>query len=280
MADILITGASTGIGEATALHLDQLGHRVFAGVRKDADGERLVEQAGSGRLMPVTLDVTDDDQVTEALGLVADETDGRLDGVVNNAGLAIGGPVEFIPLSDFRRQMDVNVTGLLAVTQAAMPLIRAGGGRVVLVGSVSGRVAVPMTGAYSASKFAVEALADTLRMELRRWNIQVVLIQPGAVKTSIWDKGRAQAAAMRDNYPTAALDLYTDEIDKVVTNLDAQDEAGVPPLRVAEKIEKALFARRPSPRYGVGTDAAAGKVLARILPDRVKDVVVAKVAGP
>jgi NAD(P)-dependent dehydrogenase (short-subunit alcohol dehydrogenase family) len=137
-----------------------------------------------------------------------------------------------------------------------------------------------MTGAYSASKFAVEALADTLRMELGHWGLHVSLIQPGAVKTPIWDKGREQASTMRDDYSPRALELYHDEIDKVVKNLDAQDEAGIPPVKVAEVIEKALFSRRPRARYGVGTDAKVGKVLARVLPDRAKDVVIGKFLRP
>jgi NAD(P)-dependent dehydrogenase (short-subunit alcohol dehydrogenase family) len=206
MAGILITGASTGIGEATALHLDGLGHRVFAGVRNEADGERLAAAARSGRLTPVHLDVTDDAGIATALDEVGEASGGRLDGVVNNAGVALGGPLDFLPMEDFRTQMDINVTGLLAVTQAAMPLIRGASGRVVLIGSMSGRLAVPMTGAYSASKFAVEALADTLRMELSPWGLAVSLIQPGAIKTPIWDKGREQLVAMTDRYTPEALE--------------------------------------------------------------------------
>lgn len=280
MADILITGASTGIGEATALHLTGLGHRVFAGVRKDADGEKLVDAARSGRLTPVRLDVTDDVGIGDALDEVGAATGGRLDGVVNNAGIAVGGPLEFLPMDEFRSQMDINVTGLLAVTQAALPLIRRAGGRVVLIGSMSGRVAVPMTGAYSASKFAVEALADALRMELSRWGLAVSLIQPGAIKTPIWDKGREQAAAMTDNYSPEALELYTDEIDQVVRGIEEQDDNGIPPVEVAKAVEAALFSKRPRSRYAVGVDAKAAGVVARLLPDRVKDVVISRFVLP
>ena len=280
MADILITGASTGIGEATALHLDSLGHRVFAGVRKDADGERLVKASRAGQLVPVQLDVTDDDGIADALEEVADTTGGSLDGVVNNAGVAIGGPLEFIPLDEFRTQMEVNVTGLLAVTQMALPLLRPATGRIVLVGSMSGRLAVPMTGAYSASKFALEALADTLRMELAPWDISVSLIQPGAIKTPIWDKGRAQVDTMTDRYSEEALELYADGIETVVRGIDEQDEAGIPPLKVAEAVERALFSARPRTRYAVGTDAKVATMLVRALPDRAKDKLVARFLKP
>ncbi|MEL7208969.1 MAG: SDR family oxidoreductase [Actinomycetota bacterium] len=281
MAEVLITGASTGIGEATALHLDRLGHRVFAGVRKASDGERLAGASRSGRLQPVTLDVTDPAQIEGAIAEVSEATDGRLDGVVNNAGVAVGGPLEFLPLDDFRMQMDINVTGLLAVTQAALPLVRRSArGRVVFVGSISGRLAVPMTGAYSASKFAVEALSDAFRMELAPFGIGVSLIQPGAIKTPIWDKGRAQADEMSQKYDAEALELYRDGVQSVVEGIEQQDRAGIDPIEVAKAIEKALFAERPAARYKVGTDAKAGAVLARVLPDRAKDLVITKFIRP
>lgn len=270
MSDVLISGASTGIGEATALRLAGRGHRVFAGVRREEDGDRLVD-AGGDRVVPVRLDVTDDEQVTAALDEVAGATGGRLDGVVNNAGIAVGGPLEFLPLADFRRQLDVNVTGLLAVTQAALPLLRPAKGRVVLIGSMSGRIAVPMTGAYAASKYAVEALADTLRLELAPWGLRVSLLQPGAIKTPIWDKGRQQADEMREKYSPEAIDLYRDRIDEVVRGIDEQDEAGIPPAEVAVVVERALTAERPRSRYAVGMDAKAAVALARVLPDRAKD---------
>ena len=280
MADILITGASTGIGEATALHLTGRGHRVFAGVRKGADGTRLEASAPPGSLTPVHLDVTDEAGIADALEEVGATTGGCLDGVVNNAGIAVGGPLEFLPLDDFRMQIDVNVTGLLAVTQAALPLIRRGHGRVVLIGSMSGRVAVPMTGAYSASKFAVEALADALRMELRPWKLPVSLIQPGAIKTPIWDKGREQAASMSEQFTPEALTLYADGIETVVKGIDEQDDNGIPPVEVAKTVEKALFAKRPRSRYPVGTDAKVAGVIARLLPDRLKDEVITRFVLP
>jgi NAD(P)-dependent dehydrogenase (short-subunit alcohol dehydrogenase family) len=228
----------------------------------------------------VHLDVTDDAGIATALDEVGEASGGRLDGVVNNAGVALGGPLEFLPMEDFRTQMDINVTGLLAVTQAAMPLIRGASGRVVLIGSMSGRLAVPMTGAYSASKFAVEALADTLRMELSPWGLAVSLIQPGAIKTPIWDKGREQLVAMTDRYTPEALELYADGIESVAKGIEQQDDDGISPVEVAKAVEKALFSKRPRSRYAVGVDAKAGAVLARALPDRVKDVVIGRFLRP
>jgi NAD(P)-dependent dehydrogenase (short-subunit alcohol dehydrogenase family) len=280
MADVLITGASTGIGEATALRLGGRGHRVFAGVRRPADGRRLTAVAGGDHLTPVALDVTDDAGVAAALAEVSDATGGRLDGVVNNAGIAVGGPLEFLPLEDFRRQLEVNVTGLLAVTQSALPLLRRAQGRVVLIGSMSGRVAVPMTGAYAASKFAVEALADALRLELSPWGLGVSLVQPGAVRTPIWDKGREQVASMADRFPPDALELYADGIEGVAAGIERQEEDGIAPIEVAAAVERALFAARPRTRVAVGSDAKVAVALARVLPDRLKDVLIDRFVRP
>lgn len=196
---VVVTGASTGIGEATALRFDRRGWQVFAGVRSQTDAERLTAQAGS-RLRTVMLDVTDEQMVGAAADTIRSAVGrGGLAGVVNNAGVALGGPVEYLPLEEWRRQLEVNVLGQIAVTKAMMPMIRQGRGRIVFIGSISGRVAAPMMGPYSASKFALEAIAETLRHELRPWGIRVVLIEPGAVKTAIWDK-----AVGRSPMPTSS----------------------------------------------------------------------------
>ena len=163
---VVITGASTGIGRATALHLDRLGYRVFAGVRQEADAES-IRQRSSARLSPVFLDVTAAASIQAAATLVAAEVgETGLAGVVNNAGIGLGGPLEFFPIDELRRQFEINIVGPLAVTQAFLPLIRRGRGRIVLVGSISSRRASPIAGPYNASKFALEALADALRLEL------------------------------------------------------------------------------------------------------------------
>lgn len=177
---VVITGASTGIGAACALELDRRGFRVFAGVRKAADGLRLHEQA-SRWLAPLMIDVTDATSIAEAAKTVAAALDGGpLTGLVNNAGIVVGGPLETLPPSEFRRQLDVNVVGQLLVTQAFLPLLRAGRGRIVNIGSFSGRVGVPYSGAYAASKHALKAMTDSLRIELRRWKISVSTVEPGS----------------------------------------------------------------------------------------------------
>ncbi|MEK7693262.1 MAG: SDR family oxidoreductase, partial [Chloroflexota bacterium] len=184
---VVITGASTGIGEACALHLDALGWRVFAGVRKGADGEALQRKA-SARLIPVRIDVTDQASIASACDAVAQELGARgLDGLVNNAGIAVAAPLEFVPIDDLRRQLEINVIGQIAVTQAFLALIRTARGRIVNIGSVSGKLATPFTGPYSASKFAMEALTDALRIELRPWKIEVSIVEPGSIATPIWE---------------------------------------------------------------------------------------------
>ncbi len=181
---VLVTGAAKGIGRATVLRLARGGWRVFAGVRHAEDGEALraaaagdgdaaarsgASEAARGSVVPVLLDVTDDAQIAAAADAIRNATDGLLHGVVNNAGIAVAGPLEFLPVAALRRQLDVNVIGQVAVTQAMLPLVRAARGRLVFVGSIAGRSAMPFVGPYSASKFALEALADTLRVELLPW---------------------------------------------------------------------------------------------------------------
>ena len=205
---VLITGASTGIGEACALHLDQLGWRVFAGVRKDADGDALRAKA-SARLLPVRIDVVDAASIAAAREVVLRELGDRgLDGLVNNAGIAIAAPLEFVPIEDLRRQLEINVIGQIAVTQAFLAPIRKARGRVVNMGSIGGRLATPFLGPYNASKFALEALTDSLRAELRPWGIQVAVIEPGSIATPIWEKSTAEADRMEATLPPEGHALY------------------------------------------------------------------------
>jgi NAD(P)-dependent dehydrogenase (short-subunit alcohol dehydrogenase family) len=282
---VVVTGASTGIGRATALRLAGDGWRVFAGVRKEADGERLVADAAPGtRLDPLLLDVTDDAGVDKAFGVVEGAVGSAgLAAVVNNAGTAIGGPVEYLPLDVWRDQFAVNVFGQIAVTKAALPLLRRyrgeGGsrhGRVVFIGSNSGRQAAPMLGPYSASKFAVEGLADTLRMELAGSGVTVVLIEPGAIKTPIWDKGRTLADRLERELPAEALQRYRGLIDATRGAIDMQDSSGAPPEKAAAVVAKALAAKRPLARYQVGADATVSVLAARLLPDRLRDLAMRK----
>lgn len=279
---MLVTGASTGIGRACALRLVAAGHLVFAGVRRDADADALAcdAPAGEGRLVPVQLDVTDEDQV----GAVLDEVGRslgrqRFAGLVNNAGIAVGGPVEHLGLDWWRRQLEVNVIGQVAVTRAALPLVRAGAGRIVFIGSNSGRIGTPMMAPYCASKFAVEGLAESLRHELADWEIPVVVVEPGAVRTPIWDKGRDLADRLDAELPAEAHDSYGRLIAMVRRGIEAREHAGIDPDRVAVVVERALAVDRPRTRYQVGADAVASALLARLLPDRARDVVVARVAS-
>ena len=192
MRSVLITGASTGIGRATALRLDAAGWRVFAGVRKEEDAAALSE-AGSERLMPLILDITGAGQIAAAAARVEAESAAGLDGLVNNAGVAIPGPLETLAIEDFRRQVEVNMTAHVAVTQALLPAVRAATGRIVFISSIGGRVALPLTGAYHAAKFGIEAVGDVFRQELRPWGISVSIVEPGSIDTPIWERGERTA---------------------------------------------------------------------------------------
>lgn len=277
---VLVTGASTGIGRATALRLAAAGWRVFAGVRRDADGRALAD-ASAGSLTPVVLDVTDPAQIAAAADSIADAVGGAgLAGLVNNAGIARGGPVEYLPVDDWRLQFEVNLFGQVAVTQAMMPLLRDARGRIVFIGSNSGRISTPMMAPYGASKFAIEALAASMRLELRPWGMKVVVVEPGAVKTAIWDKGRALADELEAVMPADAASRYGDQIAAIRKGIETQDRTGIPADRVAAVVEKALTADRPRARYQVGIDSHVSAAASRVLPDRLLDVAVAKLAGP
>lgn len=179
MKSALVTGASTGIGRATALHLDRAGWRVFAGVRREEDADSL-RAGGSERLVPSMLDVTDPDQVSAAAERIRSAVgEAGLDGLVNNAGIGLLGPLETLPIEDFRRTVEVNLIAQVAVTQALLPQVRAARGRIVFVSSVGGRMAMPFGSPYHAAKFGLEAVADSLRRELRPWGIEVAVIEPG-----------------------------------------------------------------------------------------------------
>lgn len=273
---VVITGASTGIGAACALHLDRLGWRVFAGVRKQGDAEALRAQ-GSARLTPISLDVTDTVSISTAAGAVAGAVGAAgLAGLVNNAGIVVPGPIEFLPLPDLRRQLEINVVGQVAVTQAFLALIRAGHGRIVNMGSISGRMATPFTGAYSASKFALEALTDALRLELQPWGISVSIIEPSAVATPIWEKSAKTAEAMLGSASPETLVLYAEAIEAVKKTAAHAAEGAIDPVEVARAVEHALTASRPRTRYLVGREAKMRAAMALLVPDRVRDNLVAK----
>ena len=281
---VVITGASTGIGEACALSLDRRGWQVFAAVRREEDGRRLQARA-SERLRPVLLDVTDGPGIAAAVREVASAVGpGGVQGLVNNAGIAVGGPLEFISLEQFRWQFEVNVFGLLQVTQLFLPLIRTGHGRIVNIGSIAGRVASPMVGPYCASKHAVEALTDALRLELAPWNLHVSVVEPGVVATPIWDKGVREMDAELARMPAQGLERYDLLIRAFRRLLGGASQRGVMPDAVARRVEHALTSRRPRHRYLVGTDARLRLMAQTILPRRWVDALIQRVlrraAGP
>jgi NAD(P)-dependent dehydrogenase (short-subunit alcohol dehydrogenase family) len=272
---VLVTGASTGIGRASALRLANAGWKVFAGVRKNADAERLRADAPES-LQPLILDVTDAAQVAAARTDIETAASGQLAGLVNNAGISLPGALEFQPLDEFRRQIEVNLTAQLAVTQALLPLLRAARGRIVNITSIGGRVATPFIGAYSASKFGFEAISDALRIELRPWGIHVAAIEPGAIATEIWDKGQAAGDDYESSAPPEALSLYGEQLQAVRNMANVMKKRAVTPDKVAKAVEHALTARRPKTRYVVGFDAHAQRLMSSLLPDRMVDAAISR----
>jgi NAD(P)-dependent dehydrogenase (short-subunit alcohol dehydrogenase family) len=274
MRSVLVTGASTGIGRATALRLDRSGWRVFAGVRKPEDAESLRGEA-SLQLAPVTLDVTVPEQIAAAAELVGRETGGSLDGLVNNAGVAIPGPLETVPLEDFRRQIEVNLTAYVAVSQAMLPLIRKAEGRLVFLSSIGGRIAFPFGGPYHASKFATEAIGDVFRQELRPWGIKVAIVEPGSIDTPIWERGQRNGEEIEAKSPRTNL-LYGAALEKFKKVIEDTAERGIPPEKVATAISHALSSPRPRSRYLVGLDAKLQARLKPLIPTRLFDRIVAR----
>jgi len=273
----LVTGASTGIGRATVLRLAAAGWSVLAGVRDSVAGGELAAQAGAG-LNPISLDVTDEAQVAAAAELVAAQTQtatagspgpGRLDALVNNAGIGLGGPLELVSAEDWRTQFEVNVFGQAAVTRALLPALRAASGRIVFVSSVGGRVSVPFNGPYAASKHALEAIGDALRGELHSSRIKVSLVEPGGVKTPIWDKARALAGQF--TVPPELEREYARVPGALTKLMNDSERRGVSPERVAATIERALTARRPRARYVVGGEAHGMIAAHALLPTAAFD---------
>jgi NAD(P)-dependent dehydrogenase (short-subunit alcohol dehydrogenase family) len=264
--NMLVTGTSTGIGRACAVRLAELGYRVLAGVRKESDGEALRAE-GRGRIEPALLDVTDAGSIAKARATLGDQP---LAGLVNNAGIATLGPLELLPIDAWRRQFEVNVIGLVAVTQACLPLLRRGPGRIVNVGSIAGRSALPGTGAYDSTKFAIEAISDVLRTELHAWGISVSLIEAGAVATPIWEKSLREADDLPRRVAPESYALYRELMTKVRQEAEQAARTALPVRAVVRAVEHALTARRPRTRYVLGRDAWFWLLL-NWLPDRWRD---------
>jgi NAD(P)-dependent dehydrogenase (short-subunit alcohol dehydrogenase family) len=272
---VLITGASRGIGRATALRLARAGWTVYATVRKEADGAELVAAAAGHQVTPLRLDVTDD----AAVATLADSLPERLDAVVNNAGIVVSGPLESLSAADLREQFEVNVVAAVAVTNAVLPRLRAARGRIVFVSSLSGIVSTPMTGAYNASKFALEAIADAWRLELRQWGIKVVLVEPAMTDTDLWRDApevlEEEAASMSDEHRA----LYGEHLEGMRKVIPRIQKMAKPVDTVAATIERALTATRPKARYPVGVDVRIQAALSGVTPARMMDAVNGKFTG-
>jgi NAD(P)-dependent dehydrogenase (short-subunit alcohol dehydrogenase family) len=274
---VLITGASTGIGAACAIGCAEQGMTVFAGVRNLKAGAAL-QAKGGAPIIPLELDVTDSELIKQAADLIERRVgEAGLFGLVNNAGIAVGSPLEFIPLAQLRRQLEVNVVGQIAVTQAVLPLLRRACGRIVNMGSIAGRGTIPMTGPYSASKHALEALTDALRLELYPWGIEVSIVEPGAIATPIWDTSLKISMEIESEIPAEGKHLYQ-AVAKSVREVMSQAAArAIPPDAVVEAVLHALTSKRPKTRYLVGRDAKLRAIMLKWLPDRLQDWLLKKV---
>lgn len=280
---VLVTGASKGIGEACVHRLARDGFRVYAGVRREADGEALVRAVGEG-VAPVLLDVTRAGEVSAVVARIDAETGERgLQALVNNAGIAVAGPLEYLPIDELRRQLEVNFVGQVAVTQGCLPLLRRArassrgdhrAGRIVFMSSVAGRSAMPFVGAYAASKHAMEGAADALRVELRPFGLDVILVEPGVVTTPIWETSRRAGEQAIRALPAAGREHYGAVLDALNARA-ARGVAGLPPEKVAEAVSHALTSRRPRARYVVGRAARSRILMEALLPARVRDTVIA-----
>ena len=274
---LVITGASTGIGAACATDLAGRGFRVFAGVRRAYDGERLKEQ--SPAITPLLLDVTDACQIAAAAETVHRSVgEAGLAGLVNNAGIVVAGPLEILPLDRLRLQLEVNVVGQIAVTQAFLPVGKARG-RIVNMGSFNGRIAAPYLAPYAASKHALEALSDALRLELRAWGIRVSLIEPGGTTTPIWDKSLAATDAWADEANNQGMGLYRDDLAAMRQATRKLAEASLPVHSVVRCVVHALISKHPWSRYPVGLKVNLLFRARKWVPDRIWDWIIERSLG-
>lgn len=274
---VLVTGASSGIGRATALHLAARGTLVFAGVRRPDDGDALAREGGT-QIEPLMIDVTDGASIERARLHVTARTDVRLVGIVNNAGIALASPLEIVPLSELRNVFEINFFGALAVTQAFLPLLRRSRGRIVNVSSIGGKFAAPFLGPYASSKFALEAASDALRLEMRPFDVKVVLVEPGAVRTPIWSRSSESSSRMFEAASPEARAAYEPTFRRLAAVAQRLEHQGVGADRVAAIIERALFARSPRARYLVGLDSRIRLAIAR-MPEALRDRLVARFLG-
>ncbi|MBS0210139.1 MAG: SDR family oxidoreductase [Planctomycetes bacterium] len=276
---VLITGTSTGIGAACATALAKQGWHVFAGIRKLADAEPLGDRT-PGAITPVLIDVTDEASIAAAAETVGAATAERgLNALVNNAGVIVPGPLELQSTASFRRQLEVNVLGVHAVTAACLPLVRTARGRIVFMGSIAGLVSPPLMGAYAASKHALEAMADALRIELRPWGIKVSLIEPGAINTPIWEKFANSLDDLNRAADPEVQRAYEAAVRKVAKRALHMGAGGAATERVVRAVIHALTARRPKSRYPLGLETWAAWGGARHVPPAVLDWILRRAMG-
>lgn len=265
---VLITGASSGIGKAAAEMLAERGFVVFAGVRKEPDAAQLQQE----NIIPVYIDVNNDEMVDNSYNQISKIVgENGLYGLVNNAGIAVAGPMEFLPLEKLRLQLETNVIGQVRVTQTFLPLIRKKKGRIVNISSIAGFSAFPFKGAYCASKHAIEAISDCLRRELSIWNIPVSIIEPGIIKTPIWERslGLFQETACEMN--PDAQKYYGNYCEPLIEKMKKKvDKIAIPPEEVAKAILRSLSDKKPRSRYLVGKDAKLLNLI-KLLPDKLID---------
>lgn len=273
---VVITGASSGIGRASALRLAGAGFRVFAGVRKDADAQSL--RAEHAAIEPVTIDVCDGESIAAMKTRLEAALPG-LDGLVNNAGVGLMVPLEYVALDELRRQFEVNVIGQIAVTQALLPLLRRAGGRIVNMGSVGGHIAMPFGGVLCGCKSALGAMNDALRLELRPFGIHVAIIEPGSINTPAVDKTLGDVEHAISALPPEGQRHYGGMLRSFHRRAYQRERDGSSPDVVAEAVHEALTARRPRSRYPVGKDARMLVTMPRLLPDRWLDQVRMRLFG-
>ena len=276
---VFITGASSGIGEECTLYLSSLGFRIFAGVRKKEDFKALIK-LNSYNIVPVLIDITNAASVLKAVRIITPFMKKHgLSGLINNAGIALGGPLEFLPVKEIQNQFEVNVIGHIRVIQAFLPFLRKGHGRIINIGSISGRISGPFIGPYAASKFALRAITDSFRMELYPWDIPVSLIEAGRIATPIWEKSLIALNKIIKEFPSHARKLYGATLDKANEKRKRIGEIGISPAVVAKAVAHILTTKRPKTRYLVGRDAKFLNLIIKSLPDRIHDWFIMKQLG-
>jgi NAD(P)-dependent dehydrogenase (short-subunit alcohol dehydrogenase family) len=274
MPTALVTGASRGIGKGIVEHLAARGWDVIAGVRSQQDADA-VTKLDPQRVSSVILDVTSADDIA-ALDQSLPE---QLDAVVNNAGIAVGGAMETLSPDEWRKQLEINVIGALAVTQAVLPRLRKSRGRVVFISSVNGRLSMPLIGAYAASKFALEAAADALRMELNPWKIRVIVVEPAQTDTDMWRTADTMVEDLEAGLTPEHRGLYAKHIAGFKKMIPVSQKIAVPTEKVSAVVEEALTAKRPRARYIVGLVPKAQVALMSVMPTKMRDIALRKVSG-